>query len=99
MDPIYVKSISGDYAIHIGANIRFNIEQYISKKYSSIMIITDENVAQLYLNDIMNALSHSSVYQAIIPSGEQAKEWNTFYQLQTQAIEFRLDRQSLIIAL
>src|SRR5699024_9349766 len=39
------------------------------------------------------------VFQVIISSGEQSKNIETYYKLQTEAIQNGLDRHSLIIAL
>ena len=63
------------------------------------MIITDEQIAPLYLNDIYQALQGEDVVHTVIPSGEATKSIEYYYQLQTTALENRLDRHSLIIAL
>lgn len=94
-----VKSASNTYHVYVGENIRYDLNSYLPKDYSSIFIVTDEIVAKHYLEGIKNSLSHKHVYSSIIPYGEKSKDLNTFYQLHTDAIEFGLDRQSLIIAL
>lgn len=99
MEAIHVGSSSHSYPIYIGEGIRHNFNQYLNKEYSSILIITDEKVADLYLKDLKQAIKHHAVYEMIIPAGEQSKNIDNFYALQTKAIKFKLDRQSLIIAL
>lgn len=94
-----VQSSSHAYEIIIGADIRFRLLEYLPKNYSSILIVTDDKVAKLYLEDIRTNFSTSNVFEAIVPSGEQSKSFDTYYALQTKAIECGLDRQSLIIAL
>ncbi|MBP1949567.1 3-dehydroquinate synthase [Virgibacillus litoralis] len=94
-----VKSASNTYHVYVGENIRYDLISYLPKDYSSIFIITDDIVAKYYLEEIKKCLSHKHVYSSIIPYGEKSKSINTFYQLHTDAIEFGLDRQSLIIAL
>lgn len=99
MNKITVQSSSHEYDIIIGENIRSQIKQFLTKSYSSIMIVSDETVAKLYLEDVKSNFSNDLVYQSIIPTGEQTKSIDYFYKLQTEAIQNGLDRQALIIAL
>lgn len=99
MDPIVVNSSSHSYKIIVGENLRFKIHEYLPKEYSAIMVITDETVAEIYLEDVMDHLSHNRIYHTVIPSGEQSKSIDMYYKLQTEAITNGLDRRSLIIAL
>lgn len=99
MNVLNVKASAHSYEVIIDENIRFNLKDYLPKDYSSILIITDENVAPLYLADVTSSLQDFTVYEAIIPSGEASKDIEHFYQLQTVAITKGLDRNSLIIAL
>lgn len=99
MKTLNVESSSHDYNIFIGESIRFKLDKYITKDYHSIMIITDKTVADLYLNDIKNNFEDANIIEAIIPVGEQSKNINLFYELQSEAIKGGLDRTSLILAL
>lgn len=99
MEPIVVQSSSHTYQIVVGENLRFNIHEYLPKDYSTIMVITDETVARLYLDDVLKGLAHHRVYHSVIPAGEQSKNIDMYYQLQTDAISNGLDRRSLIVAL
>ncbi|WP_188631501.1 3-dehydroquinate synthase [Lentibacillus kapialis] len=94
-----IKAASHSYPVYIGENLRHQTAQYFHKDYSSILIITDETVADCYLSDVKNSLAHENVFSYVIQAGEKAKSIDTFYQLHTQAIECGLDRQSLMIAL
>ncbi|MBP2077861.1 3-dehydroquinate synthase [Oceanobacillus polygoni] len=99
MEDILIKSSTNSYKISIGESLRLQIKQFLNKEYSSVLIVTDEHVAALYLNDILENLPTDRVFQSIVPAGEKSKNLQSYYQLQTEAIEFGLDRQSLIIAL
>src|SRR5690625_445369 len=96
-----VKASTHRYKIHIGNDLRHRVNEFLSKTYTSILIITDDTVAPLYLQDVIDNFSNDStvVNDVIIKSGEASKSINTYYELQTAAIEYGLDRQSLIIAL
>src|SRR5690625_3937461 len=99
MKKIQVQTATHPYSIYIGTELLSKLEKYVKKNYSSIFIITDENVANLYLKELKNSLINNIVHESIIQSGEASKSIETYYKLQTKAIEFGLDRQSLIIAL
>ncbi|MFC4022944.1 3-dehydroquinate synthase [Oceanobacillus longus] len=99
MKDIFVQSNTNSYHITVGESIRFQLEDYLKKDYSSILIVSDENVAALYLDDILKNFSDKPIFQSVVPAGEQSKNMQTFYQLQTDAINYALDRESLIIAL
>lgn len=83
----------------IGEKLRFNLSEVLSKKYASVLIITDSHVSKLYLKDVQNSLANEKVFTAVIPAGEQSKSIEQFYELHTKAIENGLNRNSLIIAL
>lgn len=99
MENLSVKSSTNSYQIVIGDRIRFQLAEYLNKAYSSILIVSDENVATLYMNDVKRSFPDQIVHQSVIPSGESSKSMEHFYQLQTDAIRAGLDRESLIIAL
>ncbi|WP_029329074.1 3-dehydroquinate synthase [Lentibacillus jeotgali] len=99
MEETNITAASHSYPVYIGENLRHEICRYLPKSYSSILIITDETVAARYLPDVEKSLSKETVFSHVIPAGERAKSINTFYQLHTKAIEYGLDRQSVMIAL
>src|SRR5690625_7088283 len=99
MPNLVVQSMSFDYPIYIDENIRFQLNHYIKKSYSSVMVVTDENVSNLYLTDVLTNIVHDKVYQAIIPQGQTSMSIHIYYKLLTKAITYDLDRQSIIIAL
>ncbi|SHF56719.1 3-dehydroquinate synthase [Ornithinibacillus halophilus] len=99
MRTIDVQASSHDYSIHIGSGLRLALKSYISMDYSKILIMTDENVANIYLDDVLGQFSEKEILKVIIPAGESSKSIEIFYSTHTKAIEFGLDRSSLIIAL
>lgn len=99
MDIIDVQSSSHNYDIFLGDNLRYKLSEYITKDYHSIMIITDEIVAELYLEDIRKNFTEKHIIETVIPVGEQSKNIDLYYQLQSEALQGGLDRGSLIIAL
>jgi len=66
-----------------------------------IFVVTDQHVAPHYLPTVTEQLQRHgyTVYSSVIPAGEQSKSLHVYEQVITQAIEYELDRQSLIVAL
>lgn len=101
MQSMKVNTSTHEYNVYIGKSLRFKLQQLLPKKYSRILIVTDDVIAPLYLKDIKEALTNNEAHiiDVVIPNGEYSKNIEQFYHLQTVALENNLDRQSLIIAL
>ncbi|MDE5411923.1 3-dehydroquinate synthase [Alkalihalobacterium chitinilyticum] len=104
MEQLHINTSSKQYSVWIGDDIRYKVSEYIptplQQKVSSVLIITDDQVAPLYLQDVKNGLSNRfEVFEYIVPAGEQSKSFQQYYDIQTYALEQGLDRHSLVIAL
>ncbi len=86
--------------IHWQPNIAelFSPIQEELKTASSIYILTDENVGQIWLNTLLEncpILQHANVIE--VPAGEEAKEWEILNQVLTQLMEDKADKKSWLI--
>ncbi|WP_182199409.1 3-dehydroquinate synthase [Paraliobacillus salinarum] len=100
METISIQTSTNNYEVSIGNRLRFNVNQFIQSDYSSVFVITDSNVADLYLQDVVSALEPEyTVHYTIVPAGESSKSIQVYYDIMTEAIQSGLDRQGLIIAL
>ncbi|OZU90114.1 3-dehydroquinate synthase [Virgibacillus indicus] len=99
MEEIRVRSTSHSYIVSIGEKILSQLEQFLTEDYSRVLIITDETVADLYLDIVKNNIPKEKISSHIIPAGEQSKNIDAFYNLHTEALKNGLDRNSLIVAL
>lgn len=99
MKIVHISSAVQSYDVLIGYGIRHQLSSYLRKEYSNVLIITDSIVHDLYADDIKRSLSNYQVFIEVVAAGEQSKSITSFYNLQTKAIEYGLDRESLIIAL
>lgn len=99
MQELSVKHSNGVYSILVGNGLRFKLHEYLKKSYTKVLIISDENVAKYYLEDVKKGLDNFSLASYTIPSGEHSKHIDVYYEIQTRAIEIGMDRNSLIIAL
>ncbi|MCL2016187.1 MAG: 3-dehydroquinate synthase [Defluviitaleaceae bacterium] len=62
-----------------------------------IIIITDNNVAPIYLNMLKNALNTDISFS--FPAGEPQKHLNTIANMYSCFLEHKLDRRSVVVAL
>lgn len=93
------------YPIYIGEDLLQQAGTYLDNhhisKQSPVLIVTDEHVADPYLNIVEQSLTASgfTVVTAIVGAGEQSKSMSVFEEVMTKAIQGGLDRKSTVIAL
>ena len=98
MKTLNIKASTHDYDVTIGTDVRFKINELLNKSYTSIMIIADDVIADLYLNDLKETFNNRKIFTYVLPHGEAEKTIDNYYKIQTKAIEYGLDRDSLLIA-
>ena len=111
MKDIFVKLGVDSYNIKIGQGIIRQVDSLIPKlitdllpnniKHNKAVIITDENVAKLYLDILTDRLSKCgfSVKQVSIVPGEDQKNFSTAEKLYEAFFDHKMDRKSFVIAL
>ena len=93
--------LSKSYQIIIKDNLLKEIEQEIKKVYNnkSVYIITDERVAEFYLEETVNALSSFDVKTIIVKGYEESKSLETYKEVCEKLIDLGALRGELLIAL
>ena len=101
MKTIKIKFDERSYPIYIGENLISNydlIGQHILSK--KIAIITNETVAAIYLNPLLESLSsHKEIISIVLPDGESYKNQNSLDDIHTQLLKNKADRSITLIAL
>ena len=88
------------YPIFIGPQLlaeKSKLVPYIDGK--SVLIVTNEIVAPLYLEKVRSALSPLNVEELVLPDGEQYKTLDTVNTIFTYLLENKFDRNSTLVAL
>ena len=88
------------YPIYIGESILCDkklIDEHITS--SQVLIVTNENVAPLYLKDIEKSLSNINHDVLILPDGECTKSLDSLNQIITCLMEKKYSRTCILIAL
>lgn len=91
------------YEIHIGSGLLAQIGHLASKIISgrSAVVISDSNVYPIYGHSIVSSLTAAGFIadQFIIPSGEEHKNFNTYFEILNFLAEKQLCREDVIVAL
>lgn len=105
MKRLEVQLTDRSYPIYIGPGVIHQLPVFLQEAgigtQRKLFIITDENVAPLYLQHVLGILSDGG-YQtasAIVPAGEKAKSLEVYSEMMTKVLEAGLDRKSAILAL
>ncbi|GGE56362.1 3-dehydroquinate synthase [Priestia taiwanensis] len=103
MVEVPIKTASKEYPLFIGNDAIYSLSDVIdglTPRVSSVFIISEETVAELYLEEVRTNLQDSiPVYHYVVPSGEASKSFENYYECQTFALQSGLDRNSIILAL
>ncbi len=88
------------YPIYIGSGVLKNfdiVKRYIRSK--QILIVTNETIAPLYLQSLMNGLSDYQVESIVLPDGEQFKNLTITNRIFDALLENKFNRSATLIAL
>ncbi|WP_408006525.1 3-dehydroquinate synthase [Pseudalkalibacillus sp. A8] len=102
METIDVKTVSKQYPVYVGQGTISKLSNLIKESVpgcSGILIITDSNVAPLYLQQVKGELKDFQVNEWVIPAGESSKSLREYEKGISYALRCQLDRNALIIAL
>lgn len=101
MSKIHINLDQNSYDIFIGSDICHKISEFVEgKNYSKIILITDQNLAKLHLDNFKKTLSKANlpIKKIILDAGENSKNFTNLEKITEEALNFPIDRKSLIIA-
>lgn len=93
------------YPIYIGGGLLKEAGNYFEKhgltKKSPVLIVSDDQVAPLYLSVVEQSLGQAGyrTVSSIVRAGEKSKSLDVYEDVMTKAIEGGLDRRSTVVAL
>lgn len=88
------------YPIHIGSGllaVRELIAPHIAGR--QVAVVTNETVAPLYLQQLIDTLDGFTVLPIVLPDGEEFKTWEVLQRIFDALLEARHDRKTTLIAL
>ena len=87
------------YLVEVGEGLLSSSDLSAQVPGRHAMIVTDENVAPLYLAGVQAALSAKHVHTVVLPAGEQEKTLDRFAQLMQALATMGASRDVTVIAL
>lgn len=103
MEKVKLELVKNSYDIVIGDKIFNHLPALLKKiiKTEQVIIITDKNLAELYLNKAENLLSQefTQVNSITLNEGEELKSYQSFASLCEKILSFTPDRNCCLIAL
>lgn len=88
------------YPIYIGAGIHADLQYYRPHIVGSqVMLVSNETVAPLYLQQVIEVLSGFDIASVILPDGEEYKTLEVLNQIYTSLLQHRFTRRCTLIAL
>ena len=101
MQTIHLSLGKKSYPIYVGKELFANknlINHYIKNK-QQVMIVTNTNIAKLYLEDIKKLFSDKNCQVTILPDGEIYKNLEVLQKIYHNLLENRFDRGCVLVAL
>jgi 3-dehydroquinate synthase len=100
MKKLLVELGSRSYPIYIGSGLLQQadlLKNHIKSK--QVMVVTNTNIAPLYLDTVLNNLAGYSVEQTILPDGEQYKNLEHLNHIFDKLLAAKFSRNATLIAL
>jgi 3-dehydroquinate synthase len=105
MKQLMVELGERSYSIWFGPGVLEQLPHLLEEagisRNQKLFIVTDENVALLYLDKAQALLQKAgyTVYHTVVEAGEKAKSLAVYERIMTEALEAGLDRKSAFLAL
>lgn len=87
------------YALHIGPNLYDDATLFAPYRERTCRIVTDANVAPLYLDRVLTQLGLTREAAYVLPAGETQKSWDNASAVLDWLLTARLPRDGVLIAL
>jgi 3-dehydroquinate synthase len=104
IDPLLVDLGERSYPIHIGSGLLAQVGEKLKASLGEgrrVLVVTDDRVGPLYLEPLQTSLEKAG-YQTVthqVPQGEVSKSSTQLNDIWRVAVEARLDRNSIMVAL
>jgi len=102
METIQILTESKQYPVFVGDGMRNELRVFLENHFpnlTKILIVTDETVAKLHLDKLLQGLKPFEPVIFTAPSGEKAKTFEVYYEALTTALASHLDRKSVVLSL
>lgn len=100
MQTLNIDCPGSAYPVHLGAGLLCNDDLWPRLlPAGKLLIVSDENVAPLYLNQLLQALGHRDVESLVLPAGEAEKSFDNWRGVTDRLVEIGALRDATVVAL
>lgn len=103
INTVSVSTVGGSYDILIGSGLLSDAADFITPvlQQKKVVIVSDENVAKIYLEPLEKSLAGQGVQSSaiILPAGEQTKSFDNLQLLLNRLLDEKPERGITLIAL
>jgi len=96
---LHVELADRSYPIRIGTGLLAETRHYAEVEGRRLKLVTDDNVAPLYLEHVLKALNLKEEDVLILPAGEDQKSWGNAERVLDWMLASRLNRDGVLVAL
>lgn len=91
------------YSVYIERGLFNRVARHVQENFrpTSVCIVTDSNLAALYLSDLENSFDQTEipVWSFVVEAGEVSKNITTLSQICTFLLDHKFDRNGMLVAL
>lgn len=104
MKQLTINTASKTYPVFVGKDVLDYLGEFMQTELdeiSKVWVIADEQVAGLYLQELLDAIVpyyKEKVVTTIVPSGEKAKSFSVFEFCHKEGLEHEINRNSVVLA-
>ena len=96
---IQILSKTNDYRVYFGSKFEDYSAFLSSICHSQVLVVTDENVAEIYLGKFKKLLANLEIEHYVLPAGESSKKLSLLDNATSILLEKRYTKKTTIIAL
>ncbi len=99
----FVRGMGKGYPVRVESGGRLRLGEILHEQglKGSVLILSDENVAAIYLEGVERSLARESFgyHSLVLPAGEQTKNIQTIQEIWREMVEVGVERTSCLVAL
>lgn len=101
MRKLHVDLGKNSYDIIFERGLLKDVGKYIKRDGKKLCVLTDDNVAKLYADDVVSSLSKAGyiVSLCVLPHGEKTKSFDILPKIYSKLLEEKITRKDALVAL
>lgn len=94
---IKIQLKDSSYDIYTGRNILKNLSKFFDFENKKVLIVTDSNIPEEYIEQIKNQITITSII--VLNPGESSKSFDSYIKIMDELLNYNFSRKDIIISL